>query len=314
MVLLPHLGGSDSHNGWISSRGPGHAIEVPQGETKQELLQAAEPYGVTEQQLARWHRKGLIPKPEQISLGKGHGSLSVYLPGTKQQLLALCEIHIRGREKRIPYVAWPLWWAGYDVSIGALHEFLMPLAEGWERLRDEYRDPETGELSEKAWKIIDASSEKPPTRAMPMLPGRIRRRDTPTLTRIMLQAFIGAYETYQWKSEFDGGDSEEQIVNRAFTLPLMKSEDWAELSDALRAFSPVEYLRETSYEDLARARGQVQFTLEYAKSVARSMGPLGKAGARMFEHLGPRNEGMVVLTWKPAQSLRAGADSETWKS
>ncbi len=87
------------------------------GETRQELLDLARDngYEVSSPQLARWHREGLLPQPEVRRLGKGHGTQTVYPPGTEDQLLALCAI--RDKKWRLGPTAWYLWWAGYEVSL-----------------------------------------------------------------------------------------------------------------------------------------------------------------------------------------------------
>jgi hypothetical protein len=71
-------------------------------------------YKVSQTQLARWHRAGLLPKPAQFAQGKGRGTRSLYPEGTGVQFLLLCELHVH--ERRLSHLGWQLWWAGYPVS------------------------------------------------------------------------------------------------------------------------------------------------------------------------------------------------------
>src|SRR6185312_3198062 len=68
---------------------------------------------VSETQLARWHRAGLLSRPRRRSLGRGRGTQTLYRAGTGDQLLALCEIH--KRHKKLETVGWQLWWRGFPV-------------------------------------------------------------------------------------------------------------------------------------------------------------------------------------------------------
>ena len=58
--------------------------------------------------------------------------------------MALCTIH--RSEKRLPYVAWRLWWEGYPISLSSIQEFLEGARAQWQRgieeLRQLYEHPE----------------------------------------------------------------------------------------------------------------------------------------------------------------------------
>ncbi len=88
----------------------------PQPETAEDLMRAVKEAGlsVSSQQVARWHRTGLLPKPSQRSLGRGRGTQTVYPPGTTRQLVAL--IHLHKRHRYLDDVGWRLWWHGFPVS------------------------------------------------------------------------------------------------------------------------------------------------------------------------------------------------------
>src|SRR6185437_1480595 len=80
------------------------------------LLAAARAAGfdVSRAQLARWHRIGLLSKPEVAWLGRGKGSRTIYPTGTTFQLIALCRLH--EHERSLSVVGWKLWLRGFSVA------------------------------------------------------------------------------------------------------------------------------------------------------------------------------------------------------
>jgi hypothetical protein len=105
---------------------------VPADEAAERLLAvaAARGWSLTRAQLERRHRAGLIPRPRQIALGRGLGSVTVYPAGSAEQLIAGLEIGSRVRA--LPAVAWELWFAGRPVSMSDIRAYL----EGLARLHD----------------------------------------------------------------------------------------------------------------------------------------------------------------------------------
>ena len=87
-----------------------------EGERRPDVLAHALAAGhvVSEDQLARWHRAGLIPRPRQRSLGRGNGTESLYPIGTSVQVIALCEL--KTNERRLDLIGFLLWWDGFDVD------------------------------------------------------------------------------------------------------------------------------------------------------------------------------------------------------
>ncbi|QBD80478.1 hypothetical protein EPA93_32695 [Ktedonosporobacter rubrisoli] len=85
-------------------------------EKSEELLALARQHGypISVYQLARWHRAGLLPRPQQHPLKGGRGTCSLYPPGTGEQLLLLCSL--RTCERRLAHLAWRVWLAGYRVE------------------------------------------------------------------------------------------------------------------------------------------------------------------------------------------------------
>ena len=93
-------------------------------ESSQHLLTLAHEHGynVSMQQLVRWHRAGLLPRPKQLALGKAQGSQSLYPAGTSEQFLLLCDL--RTRERRLSHLAWQLWWASYPIAFPIIREHI----------------------------------------------------------------------------------------------------------------------------------------------------------------------------------------------
>jgi hypothetical protein len=118
------------------------------GETLSAILAAALAAGfdVTADQLRRWHRTGLLPRPEQVGLGRPRigerrgeqerGSTVVYPVGTTAQLLALCAL--RGKHKKLDRLGWPLWWRGYDVAERHVRKPLARVVDNLAAIRDAF--------------------------------------------------------------------------------------------------------------------------------------------------------------------------------
>ena len=96
-------------------------------------------YDVSEDQLARWHRAGLLPRPRQRPLGRGRGTETTYPHGTSVQVVAVCQI--KDEERRLGRVAFRLWWDGFDVDLAVIRE---QLASVMRPIEDEIRKAATG--------------------------------------------------------------------------------------------------------------------------------------------------------------------------
>ncbi len=189
------------------------------GETRQELLDLVQAHGyeVSAPQLARWHRTGLLPRPEQRSLGKGHGTRTVYPSGTGEQLLALCEIH--ADERRLLYVAWRLWWAGFDVSLKLVREFLERVAAEWDRDVEPLKDPETGELSEAALELLDeAATARYDARFLRRARKRVGSERFGTLMAVMLAFASGAFVGYSANPTESPDEDEQSLIEKGLGL------------------------------------------------------------------------------------------------
>jgi hypothetical protein len=198
-------------------------VDAEKWEVREDLLHLTRDRGhpVTAPKLARWHRAGLIPRPEQRSLGRGHGTQTVYPPGTGEQLIRLCEIHFDEGVKRLPHVGWQLWWEGYAVSFDLVRAFLRHIATTVDEQLKDLLDPETNTISDEKWKeLVEGSRTARLDKPVRGMRGRVGRDRMPTLMSIMLEVNTGLYETFQVGAVegLEEDDSDAQLVIQAFGL------------------------------------------------------------------------------------------------
>lgn len=70
---------------------------------------------IDKRRLSEWHRKGLIPEPKTVSLGRGKGSDSIYPVGTLRQV-RVCFDLMKYFKRNTEAVGWALWYAGFTVG------------------------------------------------------------------------------------------------------------------------------------------------------------------------------------------------------
>ncbi len=193
--------------------------QIEYAESRQDLLEVAKSHGyeVTADQLVRWHRAGLLPRPRQRSKGKKQGTQSLYPTGTGDQLSALCEIHIGQGEKRLDYVAWRLWWQGYDVSIERVRRLLCSVAEWFDGMARTLRSG--GKLADSGWE--QAAEYRTRRLKFPGL-ARARRELGPdwfeALLVKMLQVVSGTYWGPYPRARQADLEQEQDILERGFGI------------------------------------------------------------------------------------------------
>lgn len=310
------------------------------GETRGELIGLAREngYEVTGEQLARWHRRGLLPTPLQAHKGKGRGTESVYPAGTGERLLALCEAHLAGGEKRLDRVAWRLWWDGFDVSMGPVREVLAAVAEQVDAMVAELSEPDGGGLSDAAFEEIERVAD--PSARLSREMGAARRRvgtgEFDVFMGAVLRIATGTFEGL-------GADDDPQTaidrralerglgLRRARTdsiggSPAWLPDDWADdgLADMSRFVGAVrwgEELAGLSDEQLRESRDAVRPWIEmvagYALIAEQTLGRGAMGISVIGEALGgagPDEQAYLVLLWAVARSkgpvgLREGLEA-----
>jgi hypothetical protein len=88
---------------------------------------------VTADQLRRWHRHGLLPRPKQKGLGRERGTVIVYPSGTADQLLALAKL--LAQHRALSRAGWPLWWQGFPVTENYIRDPLSRLVASLSEIR-----------------------------------------------------------------------------------------------------------------------------------------------------------------------------------
>lgn len=195
------------------------------GEIREELIDLARDHGysVSTAQLARWHREGLLPRPRQRSLGKGHGTQTVYPPGTGKQLLALCAIH--ASERRLRYVAWRMWWAGFDVSSKTIRAFIGRWAAKWDGYVQDLIDPSTGELSESALRSLDSiRNARYDYGPLAGAQKRVGRKRLDPVMSVLFKVVSGVFEGYSVDPVEKNPEKDEQrVAERSLELDWLGS-------------------------------------------------------------------------------------------
>lgn len=138
---------------------------MPERIDLQEVVSALQKRGasISEGQLQRWQRSGLIPKPTKVGLGRGKGIHATYPDGVIPQALALNELLAIKRD--FHWVGWRLWVNGFDVD---QHYWLTPLeaaATRFDGFIHKLRDDEDGdgetrfEIANHLWESPDVPKE-----------------------------------------------------------------------------------------------------------------------------------------------------------
>jgi hypothetical protein len=191
-------------------------------ESKEELLAAASNAGfeVSEAQLARWHRAGLLPRPQVRSLGRGKGTESIYPPGSSQRLVRVAQVHVD--EHRLANAAWRLWWEDGGPLTKSARRFLLKVASGLDKQRahvvdlverDAAGDPDGVEEMDK---LLNAMEHE----RLPQPLGQARRRSGtsqfPTVGRIILEIVADRFQDFDVDPET--GEDDGALLERSWGL------------------------------------------------------------------------------------------------
>ena len=160
-------------------------------ESKESLILAAKRKGfpVSSAKLARWQRNGLLPRPDQISLGR-HGSRVEYLDGTTNQLIALCG-YLKVK-RNFEAIRWRLWWDGFPIKIRYVTDALKKLVSELSDFKSVYVDPLTGSLNDAGLKLKEqASTARLKKPAVAQARGRVRKKQFGGVIESFVQLFFG---------------------------------------------------------------------------------------------------------------------------
>lgn len=294
-------------------------------ETREELLDIALAHGheVSTPQLARWHRAGLLPRPKQRPLGKGHGTQTVYPPGTGKQLLRLCEIHFGDEEKRLQYVGWRLWWEGYDVSFELIRSFLDLLATKLDKERSHLVDPGKEDLSDAGWKWVEDSRKARLGSPLGGVRRRTGRKLFPTVMKMLVEVFAGLYTGYQvdYTENHPEGTTERdrQIIERSYGLDQGRTDQRSkdskqpnkslemtlkEMSRMFRGHSLQDVVATATNEELAEIRDQLRLMVTAGQLIAALAEQVPEPEAlalrerdKDLQEMGPTDQAFMMLVF-----------------
>lgn len=271
------------------------------GESADDLIALAKAhnFSVSKHQMARWHRSGLLPLPQDRRfLGRGAGSRTIYPMGTGAQLLALLEIH--AKERRLPYVGWSVWWAGYRSPLRKqVRKFLeraIVLVEKALQSKVELGEFEGGRLTQ---------------RAVSRARRRVGRRRFPQFVHLILDAGRG---NFGGRLDHNESDLLEQGLglDRARDDSIKGATPWlqGEIDGALRSLGEVlqpdklrQHIREANDQELEDARDEIRSFISLVKGFATIteliFGPHA-FGLDIFRDLDmskPLTQAFLLLVW-----------------
>lgn len=292
-------------------------------------------FTVTPEQVARWHRDGLLPTPRQHSLGRGRGTESLYPSGTDNQLIALLRIH--RKKRRLATVAWMLWWEKFPVSEALVRETLLTTSRKLARVTHRMVNPVNGGLSEEALQGLDAGKFRLPmpvaAMARKLPPGHVE-----ALEEMVVEMLAGTYRSMpldpSTADAFAMVSSFERLwgLERARTDALDGHGPWLtgtyeevagyvqQVAGLLRGVQWADLAQTAPWADVLRARDQLQkFTALMSMFSNAADQALGK-GAFGFSMVGkllskglrePFPQSFMVLLWmimRGIPEIQAGQD------
>jgi len=179
-------------------------------ETSEALLTRARQQGhvISQTQLVRWHRVGLLPRPRQQPLKEARGTRSLYPIGTGEQLILLCSL--RTTERRVSHLAWQLWLAGYPVAFPMIRTQLVHATQrlaGWVVWFASFKQAiQARDLSGEALDLLERYAEGD-LRSQPLrrIRKRIGREHFPTFLRLLVELAteigdesLRTYDEHEW--------------------------------------------------------------------------------------------------------------------
>lgn len=286
-------------------------------ETKDQVLATIRAAGheLSDPQLARRQRDGLIPRVKVRPLGRGRGSVSLYPVGTGQRLVRTLELGV-GRTS-FEKIAWQVWWEDGGEPVPLVRERLRRDAARCEaelsRLADLIAGEDAGEqdaVVEMEKTYAAASDERMPTTL-----GRVRRNvgreRFATVFRVLAEVATGKFEGYV-DEESEKAFERALGIDRARADRLAGGEPWFEgssgqdlerLSGAFGRRS-LSDLADADLEDLDIARREMRVFFQIFEAVASTIGAvlprdaLGLGTVRaVFGGLLENQQAFLVLMW-----------------
>ncbi len=159
--------------------------------TREALLREANArdLDISADQLDRWVRRGLVPRPVTRNFGGRVGRQSLYSAGTIEQLAAVKDA--LAVDRRLDRVAFLVWWWGFEVGMFEVRQFLNKMADDLDREISEIRSAsEDGTLDDL---IEESASARVRNKVMGRVRRRVGREAFPTVARILLEIATGSF-------------------------------------------------------------------------------------------------------------------------
>lgn len=280
----------------------------PLEESAAHLIEAAKNAGhtVTKDQLTRWHRADLLPKPRQVHLGRA-GSESWFPTGTSEQLLEL--LRLKARYRTLDKVRWGLWWGGYRVPTSRAREYITKLIAANDNLFGELVTDE-GDLTDKAHAILDESSGNLSAGTMRRARRRIGKEDFDLFLQSLL--LLGTGHTDLLKDEdlemLEHGMALDHARNEPLVSlggPWLVGDQRVDFENIARLTSPsfhLASLETASDEALEIAREQAKAFMKVIINVGTMVSAAGPSAfgyaafAHDFEEIGAHPDGQAFFT------------------
>lgn len=161
--------------------------------TRSELVAyaAQRGYAVTADQVVRWHKAGLLPRPKRRALGRGHGTVSRYPPTARELVVEVaCELDLK---RSLDQAIWRRWADGRWVeekAVRRLLERVLRRLEGAEQVvRDAQRDDDLGDAL--AGRLATWSGRRGRTAAEQDLHRLMRREGREAMTALSVRTGTG---------------------------------------------------------------------------------------------------------------------------
>ena len=301
-------------------------------EPRADLLAAARAAGfeLSDPQLGRLHRAGLLEGPRTRALGRGRGTASEFPAGSTARLLRILQIQSDQRTRKLSTTAWALWWEDGGAISRPARELLSGVATRWDRDRDALAElldgEEAGEpdAEQRALALYEAAEQGPAGGPLGPIRRNSGRAGFSSVARVMAEVATGRFESYRDHEEpaEDGTPrpgTTAALVERALALDHARGEriaggnprfegsseaQLALLSNLIGAQRLGTLAIMTPEAQLEQARGEIRDLLAlvstFAPMVERTLG--GDASgyrtvARALRAPTPRLQAFMLLAW-----------------